>query len=273
MAARQHGVISIAQLRAHGVDIDAVQWRLRRGRLHRIHRGVYALGHPRIGGRGHLWAAVLAVPGGVLSHRSAAAAWDLCAIPSGLLDVTTTTRSRSTSRIRVHHTTEPEATQQEDGLPLTTPMRTLRDIAATDPRRLERLCARAEHHRLLDTATLTSQTSRRGARRLRAALSAMAPGATRSDLEERFLAMIERAKLPRPEVNALVEGFEVDFVWRAQRLIVETDGAATHLTATAFEEDRRRDAALAAAGWRVVRFTWRQVVDRTAERTLRKLLL
>ena len=95
---------------------------------------------------------------------------------------------------------------------------------------------------------------------------------TRSELEERFLDEVAGAGLPRPRVNARVEGLEVDFVWRDQRLIAETDGAATHLTPTAFEADRRRDATLVTAGWRVVRFTWRQVTDGSARRTLCALL-
>ena len=87
------------------------------------------------------------------------------------------------------------------------------------------------------------------------------PQITRSELEERFLALIAEAGIERPEVNTSIEGYEVDFAWRAQRLIAETDGAATHLTPTAFEHDRERDAALTAAGHRVLRFTYRQVVE------------
>ena len=276
LATRQHGVVSLAQLQAAGLSADAVGRRVKRGLLHRIHRGVYAVGHRRIGARGHLWAAVLAVPGSVLSHRSAAAAWDLCPTPSGRLDVTTQGGARSTKAIRVHRTTNLEATTQEDGLPTTTIARTLQDLAATETQhRLQRLTARAEHLRLLDTTTLTSPTDKRGAPRLEAALEAIkANGAevTRSELEERFLELIAREALPRPGVNQTIEGYEVDFVWRAQRLIVETDGAETHLTHRAFETDRARDAVLVSGGWRVVRFTWRQVTDGSAAETLRRLL-
>src|SRR5204863_6405115 len=132
---------------------------------------------------------------------------------------------------------------------------------------LERSCHRAEVLRLLDVSDverLLAPARSRGARNLRAALATLAPAApavTRSELEERFLALAAEAGLPRPEVNAMVAGHEVDFLWRDQRLIVETDGAATHLTPTAFEEDRRRDAALQVAGFRVVRFTSRQITD------------
>ncbi len=274
IAGRQHGVISLDQLREVGVSADAARQRVRAGRLHRVHRGVYAVGHARIGERGHLWAAVLAVPGGVLSHRTAASVWDLCPTPTGRLDVTTTGAARSTKRLRVHRTADVESTERE-GLPVTTLARTLRDLAAKDDRRLTSLIARAEHLRLLDTTTLAEQFDRPGGRRLRVALSAVTAtgaGVTRSELEERFLDEVARAGLPRPEVNATVEGMEVDFVWRAQRLIVETDGAATHLTPAAFEKDRARDAKLVSAGWRVLRFTYRQVTGGAAARTLRKLL-
>ena len=87
------------------------------------------------------------------------------------------------------------------------------------------------------------------------------PDITRSELEERFLALVAASDLPRPLVNASVAGYEVDFFWAERRLVVETDGAAFHRTAGAFEEDRRRDATLQIAGYRVVRFTWRQVVN------------
>jgi very-short-patch-repair endonuclease len=117
----------------------------------------------------------------------------------------------------------------------------------------------------------------RGTRRLRKAIDQLAAtGAqvTRSELEIRFLSLIAQARLPRPLVNATVQGLEVDFLWPTHDLVVETDGAATHLTATAFEADRRRDAILQVAGLRVLRVTWRQLTEHphTIERTLRALL-
>jgi very-short-patch-repair endonuclease len=99
---------------------------------------------------------------------------------------------------------------------------------------------------------------RRGSRALRAALDGE-PALTRSEAERRLLALIRAARLPRPETNVRVEGYEVDFLWRPQRLIVEVDGFAYHSSRHAFERDRARDAALQAAGYRVVRFTWRQI--------------
>jgi very-short-patch-repair endonuclease len=101
---------------------------------------------------------------------------------------------------------------------------------------------------------------RRGRRALTAALDDD-PQLTRSEAERRLLALISQARLPRPETNVRLEGYEVDLLWRRERLIVEVDGYAYHSTRQAFERDRARDAALQAAGYRVVRFTWRQIVD------------
>jgi hypothetical protein len=275
LAERQHGVVSTAQLHAAGVAQDAVEWRVRQRRLHRVHRGVYVVGQSRLTQRARMWAAVLACGGAeaaVLSHRTAAAAWDLSPLPTGKLDVTTMRRSASTAKLRVHeaHTLDrlDDVVRQPDGLPVTSVARTLVDLAGVlTAEQLERTCHRAEVLRRLDAAhvdRLLATTRRRGARNLRAALATLTrvdPAITRSELEERFLALVAEAGLPRPVVNAQVAGHEVDFVWPRQRLVVETDGAATHLTPTAFEEDRRRDAALQVAGFRVVRFTWRQITD------------
>jgi hypothetical protein len=275
LAERQHGVVSTAQLRAAGVAQGAVEWRVQHRRLHRINRGVYAVGHSRLSQRGRLWAALLACGGvdaAVLSHRTAAAVWDLSHLPAGKLDVTSLRRSASTAKLRLHrsHTLDllDDVVRQPDGLPITSVARTLVDLAGVlTAHRLERICHRAEVLRRLDAAHVERLLASRrapGARDLRAALATLAraaPDLTRSELEERFLALVADAGLPRPEVNAVVAGHEVDFLWREQGLIVETDGAAAHLTATAFEQDRTRDAALQLGGFRVVRFTWRQIAD------------
>jgi hypothetical protein len=275
LAERQHGVVSTSQLHAAGVAQDAVEWRVRQRRLQRVHRGVYAVGNPRLTGRGRMWAAVLACGGvnvAVLSHRTAAAAWDLSPLPTGKLDVTTMRRSAPTAKLRVHegHTLDllDDVVHQPDGLPVTTVARTLVDLAGTlTAQQLERTCHRAEILRRLDVGEverLLAGTRRRGASALRAALATLTradPDITRSELEERFLALVAAAGLPRPVVNARVARYEVDFLWREQSLIVETDGAATHLTPGAFERDRRKDAALQVAGFRVVRFTWRQITE------------
>lgn len=160
-----------------------------------------------------------------------------------------------------------DVVRQRDGLPVTTVARTLVDLADdVTPHQLERICHRAEVLRVLDAGKLDRRLSRgrwRGARSLRSALETLAyadPQITRSELEERFLGLAADAGLPPPLTNAQVAGNEVDFLWPERRLVVETNGVAAHLTPTAFEEDRRRDAALQIAGYRVARFTWRQVV-------------
>ncbi len=230
---------------------------------------MYAVGHTRLTSRGRLWGAVLACGGvrvAVLSHRAAAAVLDLMPQPSGPVEVTTLRASRSTRLIRVHQNRAlaPADITTIDGLRLTTPARTLIDLQdVLTPHRLERIVHRAEQLRLLGASELTPSPGRRS-RALRDAtrsLSATGPQITRNTLEERFLALVAHARLPAPLVNAPLHGYEPDFLWPVARLIAETDGAATHLTATAFEQDRARDAALLLAGYRVVRFTWRQVTD------------
>ena len=248
---------------------------------------MYAVGHARLTPRGRLWAAILACGGehaAVISHRSAAALWEL-APPATLVEVTTLRHSRSTPAVRVHRTTSlhpQDIHRGHDGLPVTAVARTLLDLAAIlTPTRLERACHQAELQRRLDMTAVDDVLERagagRGTRRLRAAIDQLAAtGAqvTRGELEIRFLSLIAQADLPRPMVNATVQGLEVDFLWPTHNLVVETDGAATHLTATAFEADRRRDAILQVAGLRVLRFTWRQLTEhpRTIEQTLRALL-
>jgi very-short-patch-repair endonuclease len=272
LAHRQHGVVSMTQLRAAGLRSGAIEWRVHRRRLHRIHRGVYAVGHPRLTPRGRLWAAVLACGGvdaAALSHRTAAAIWDL-GPPPGRPEVTTLREHAPTPQLHVHRskTLQPltDVVRQPDGLPVTTVARTLADLAQVlTPHQLERACHRAEVLRKLDAPAIEQLLARlpgRRSRSLRQALASLAaadPDITRSKLEERFLALVAEAGLPRPRVNAIVADHEVDFLWPAPRLIAETDGAAAHLTPTAFDEDRRRDAELQIAGFRVVRFTWRHV--------------
>ncbi len=224
------------------------------------------------------------VDAAVLSHRTAAAAWDMSPLPSGKLDVTSLRRSASTAKLRVHrgHTLDllDDVVRQPDGLPVTSVARTLVDLAAVlTAHELERRCHRAEVLRRLDVRAvqrLVTDVRRPGARSLRAALATLTradPDITRSELEERFLALVTDAGLPRPSVNARIAGHEVDFLWRLECLVDEVDGAAAHNTPTAFEEDRHRDAALQVAGFRVVRFTWRRITQDpdAVVRTLRAL--
>jgi very-short-patch-repair endonuclease len=279
LAGRQGGVVGARQLLDLGLDRSAIARRVRRGWLHPIHRGVYAVGHPTLGATGRWHAAVLVCGDrAVLSHRSAAAAWELRPVPGGAVDVTVPPDgSRRRDGVRTHRTSlaEHETTVLE-GLRITTPERTLLDLAAVSRRDvLERAVEQAEWRRLADRAELgrLAATSQRGAPALRAVL-AEPMTVTRSILERRMLALCRKHGLPRPQVNVRVGDYEVDFLWARQRLVVETDGGEFHRTRQAFENDRRRDADLTVAGFRVVRFTHHRIVhepDWVAER-LRRLL-
>jgi very-short-patch-repair endonuclease len=254
IAARQHGVVTIAQLRAAGVDDDAARRRVRAGRLHRIHRGVYAVGHHRLSFEGRCLAALLACgKAAVLSHRSAAAIWGMLRPASGSVELTVPTgagRSKRTG-IMIHRSATLTSTvvSMRSGIPVTTPGRTLRDVRRTIGRpAYQRAARRALDLRLITPEALGSE-----------------PDLTRSELERLFLRLCSRHRLPQPEVNAQVGSIdqmgplEVDFLWRDHALVVETDGFRFHSGRVAFESDRARDARLQAAGYRVLRFSHRQV--------------
>jgi very-short-patch-repair endonuclease len=203
-------------------------------------------------------AAVLAT-GGVLSHHSAAAVWGIRA-HDGDVHVSVSGRDqRPRPGLRIHRSCSVNAAVH-DGLPLTTPTRTIHDLAACLPQHeLDRAVEQAQILRLATSDEIAADMPRRGRAALRAALN-HEPQLTRSEAERRLLALIRQARLPRPRTNVVVHGYEVDLLWPEQRLIVEVDGYAYHSTRHAFERDRARDAALQAAGYRVVRFTWRQIV-------------
>jgi hypothetical protein len=272
-------VVSLSQFASLGLSRGGVQSRIRRGRLHRVHRGVYAVGHPLLTVQGQYMAAVLACgPGAVLSHRSAADLQDLGRTDRATVDVTTPGQGgRKRSGIDAHGSLSLTAADVTlvRGIPCTTVARTLLDLAdVLDRRGLERAIERAEQLRLFDLKavdhSLAGADGRKGAALLRAILARrsfhFAPA--RSELEERFLVLCREAGRPEPEVNAWIPfpeggGVEADFLWRDHRLVVETDGYETHGTRHAFERDRLRDQRLALAGYQVVRFTWRQVVHET----------
>jgi very-short-patch-repair endonuclease len=264
LAARQYGVVSRAQLYEIGFDRWAVRRRVESGRLHALHRGVYSVGHTVVNGHGRWLAAVLACgDGAVLSHRSAAALWGIRPTAAARIDVTVphTSGVRSAARIVVHRSRRAVEAVTCDRVPVTTPGRTLLDLATALPRRqLEKAAEMAEALRL----NVIVDPDHPGARRLAAAMAHDLSHTTRSPLEDDFLALCDRFEIPRPRVNAIVEGFEVDFCWPDERLVVETDGRH-HLTRAAFERDRARDALLLVRGWRVMRFTGRQVRRDTEE--------
>jgi very-short-patch-repair endonuclease len=228
--------------------------------MFRVHRGVYALGHPGLSREGVWLAAVFACgEGAVLSHGSAAALWGLLESP-GVIHVTVPGDGgrRRRDRIRLHRSVTLNANQvtRRVGIPVTTPSRTLADLRRTVPS--------ARYARAL-----------REAQFLGLPLDARhEPDRTRSELEARLLALCRRHRLPPPRVNVRVGPYLVDFAWPEQRLVVEVDGFRAHGTRSAFEADRARDADLKLRGYEVVRFTWSAVGQRPREvvRTLRALL-
>ncbi|MEA2385981.1 MAG: hypothetical protein QOJ22_155 [Thermoleophilaceae bacterium] len=270
LAARQHGVVARAQLAGLELGRRAIEHRLECDRLHSVHRGVYAVGHPLLSSRGRCMAAVLAAgPGAVLSHRSAGMLWEMRPSSSARVEVTAPRRVRRPD-IRIHEAeVAPDEMTVVDRIPVTTAHRTLLDLAAVLALpQLERATERAEAVRLADPVPLDVLLQRHRGRRGTAALRAVLgkgvhPAMTRSELEDRFLTFLDAHDLPRPEVNAHLHlghrWIEADFLWREQRLIVELDGRRDHGTRAAFERDRERDRILQADGWRVVRITWRQL--------------
>lgn len=291
IAVRQHGVVARRQLLAAGLTRRAIDHRLACGRLHALHIGVYAVGHPALTARGRLMAACLACgPSAIVSHRSAGVLWELLGTNRTRVDITAPDRSRTSSSIvhlhrgRLHGRADLAVI---DGIPCTSVARTLVDLAGLlDAAALLAVLERAEILRVFDAGALEAALARVGSRRrgtgtlrrLSTRLS-VGPSQTRSALEERFLAMCRRGRLAPPEVDTpvvLPGGRTVvpDFLWREARLIVETDGWATHGTRTAFARDRRRDVELTLAGFRIVRFTWDQVTrdPLSVTGTLRALL-
>jgi hypothetical protein len=258
------------QIAALDVSQRAVSHRVAAGRLHVVHRGVYAVGHTVLGQRGCWMAAVLAGgPGAVLSHASAAALWEMRRTAPSSVDVSVR-RSGRTKRpgLRLHwpRTLHASEVTTHDGIPTTTPARTILDLAATlQPHRLERLLDQAEILELTDYPALDAiaraHPGHRGAKRLKQTVKQYEAGATlkRSDLERLFLTLCDKHGLPTPSVNHSPAGKEVDFLFAPQRLIVEADSWRFHKTRQAFERDRHRDAMHLRAGYRTLRVTDRQL--------------
>jgi very-short-patch-repair endonuclease len=221
IAARQHGVISYDQLVWAGISSTTISKWARAGRLHRLHRGVYAVGHTKLSVEGRILAAVLACgKGAVASHASAAYLWALSPTCPPFVDVMIPGTAGRAKRkgIVLHHSTtlEPEDTTRRHNIPVTTLARTKRDMGWTQ-------------------------------------------ATTRSDLERHFLQLLHSHELPLPEVNQRIGPYEVDFLWRSASLIVELDGYAYHANRAAFAADRAKDRYLTSRGFTVLRFADEQV--------------
>jgi very-short-patch-repair endonuclease/predicted transcriptional regulator of viral defense system len=275
LAERQHGVVARRQLDALGMSSSAIGRWAKQGRLRRIHHGVYAVGHRVLTVNGHRMAAVLAAgPGAVLSHASAAALWEIRPTSATRIDVSVRTPAGRAKRrgLRVHRvpTLRDDEITEHQGIRVTTPSRTLLDLAATLPHRaLERALDELEVRELYDLTSLSAvaraHAGQRGATRLAEALAHDGDlTLTDSELEELMFALCDQHGLERPAPRRWIAGLRVDFLFSAARLVIETDSWAYHRTRRAFERDRERDAILARAGYRTLRFTHRQMTSDAA---------
>ena len=293
IAERQHGILTLDQLREAGLTRQMVRHRVRKGRLTRIHRGVYRVG-PRLFERANEMAAVLACgPRAVLSHRSAGALWELLPPPRRgrsqasmpvEVSVFRSDRGGAAPGILAHRVTTlgPEDQTTRQGIPVTTPTRTLLDLASLAARRpgaggrdplppvarrdLERAVATAEREGMASLASLQAHLAASlrwpGSVLLREILELDGgPAFTRSEAERRLLELIRSADLPPPRTNVRVGRYEVDVLWKSVGLAIEVDGYGFHASRDRFEGDRVRDADLAAQGILVIRVTWRQIRD------------
>jgi very-short-patch-repair endonuclease len=245
-AASQHGVITYHQLVGCGLNKSVISDWVAAGRLHRIHRGVYAVGHPGLSIEGEWMAAVFACgEGAVLSHRSAAMLLRMLEPRRGVVHVSVASANGRAKRkgIVIHRpsTLLPSQTTCELNIPVTKPARTLADLRRAGPEREYRRALRQAEFLKLPIGDLPEADG------------------SRSGLESDFLRFCRRHRLPDPEPNAKLGRFTVDFLWRAEKVVVETDSYRTHGGQVAFEEDRERDIYLKARGYEVVRVTGRQL--------------
>lgn len=267
LAARQHGVVTRRQLLALGLSAQAVQHRLSRGRLHRIDRGIYAVGRPALDREGRWMVAVLACGrGAVLSHGSAAALWGIGPLLSSVEVTIPIASPRRRDGVHVHRRPNllPAHATVRKAIPVTNPVRTAIDLAVRlDPTQLERMINEADRLGLVSPegllTALDAYPGVRGVGRLRSILEARTFRLTDSELERRFLRIVEKAGLPFPLTRQPVNGFRVDFFWPDLGLVVETDGLTYHRTPAQQARDRVRDQAHLAAGLTPLRFTHAQV--------------
>ena len=267
-AAPQHGILSWLQLLEIGLTPDSIQYRVKIGRLQRIHRGVYAVGHRPPSPHARAMAAVLACgEGTVLSHRWAATLWGITRRWTEPVEVSAPSGHRHAG-VLVHRTRTltPQDTTIQYGIPATTPARTVLDLADTlDDRGLARAINEAQLVCRLTleglAEILARSPGRRAAKRLKPYLD-NADRPTRSGFEDDFLAFTERHDIERPEVNQHVAGHEGDTVWPQHRLVVELDSRTYHERLLDFEADREKDADMLAAGHRVLRITWERFTQR-----------
>jgi very-short-patch-repair endonuclease len=277
LAARQRGVVARRQLLAAGISATMIGRRRRDGRLHELHRGVYLVGHSVPPALALEQAALLACgDGAVLSHWTAASLWKLLPHPARRDVCITVPPARrierpgiAIRRMRLVH----RDIRRRHGLPVSSPPRTILDLAAEPgrdqrtgmpPRELEALIAEAQYRGLASEAELRRQVERnRGRRGVHSVATILdfpgGPRRTRSPSERELLSLLRRFGIDGFETNARIGGYEVDFLWRDEKLVVEVDGYAAHSGRLAFERDRLKAATLTANGLRVLPITGRQI--------------
>jgi very-short-patch-repair endonuclease len=281
LATEQHGVLHLHELADCGLDRQAVAVRVANGRLHALHPAVYAVGHLALTLEGRFLAAVKACSdgggdGAVLSHAAAGALWGFLPWEERLIDVTIEdTTPRRVEGLLVHRTIDLEwpDVRRHRGIAVTSPARTLIDLAAVLPfKALRRAVRQAQALELVNLGALTEALGRLGRRGGMAKLRrivATGPAPTRSELEDAVLDLMLRGGLAHPDVNRplWIEGQCVipDFRWPEQRLVIEADGARWHDGALAREDDAERQALLEGHGERVLRVTWVQAIRRPAQ--------
>jgi hypothetical protein len=275
LAGRQHGVIAHPQLIAAGLSREAIQRLIAAGWLHPLHVGVYAVGHRAISWSGRCLGAVLACgAGAVLSHQPAAARWEVRRSSTAVVHVIVPRPRKGPSGTAVHRVRflHPDDVACIDGIPVTSLSRTLLDNAEVLPlRQVIRMIEEAERLQIFDLKALEGliarSRGRHGIKPLRAAVAAVTgePPRTNSDWERDFLDFCDDHDIPRPELNVIVAGYEVDALWREQKLIVELDSWGHHRHRSVFENDRRKYGALQLAGYIVLPFTWRRLETEAEE--------
>jgi very-short-patch-repair endonuclease len=269
IAGRQHRVINTRQLRAVGLTEEAVAYRVEQERMRRLWRGIYLVGPGQPDPLSLAMGGVLsAEPAGILSHGWAGWTWDFVSKTSFPVDVTIAGSSRrGPPPVRIHRSRslDPRDITRRKGIPVTTPARTLLDLAeTTDVDALGKLAAEAQvigavtERQLHDV--IARHPTRRGAARLRAALDD-GPMLTKEESERLLFNLLKAAGLPRPQTNARVGRYKPDFLYRDERLIIEVDGFSTHGHRRAFETDRVRQQELVARRYRVMRVTYRQLTN------------
>jgi predicted transcriptional regulator of viral defense system len=278
LAKTQRGVVSARQLRDLGYSTSTISDAAGRGRLHPIHRGVYAVGHTGLAWEGYCMAAVLARPGSVASHKTAAWIWELRRWRPETIHVTAPTRQRLKRDFVVHFARlAPEDRAVVDGIPATSVARTMLDLAPDESiRRLHQMMDRAEERKTFDLRRFDALLARAGGHpgrvKLRYALDTFKPetATLRSDLERRFRDLVLAAGLPRPQANVVVEGYELDCYWEEEGFAVELDIYATHGSPASFEADRERVDDLLLAGIETIRVTGVRL-DREPEATIARV--